>query len=584
MAKTQILVSAFLAALGLGGAAACSDAEGREPVAGTEAQSNYVVFHGGTIYTGLAPGGGSSEVSTVEAMLVQDGRIAALGTRESVSARAGAENARQIDLGGGHAYAGFQDAHGHIEGYGAFLEEVDLFGCETFAELVRRVRARASEVPAGRWVTGRGWDQTLWAGKEFPDHDALSQAVPDHPVFVSRVDGHAGLANLKAMTLAGLAGEELPADPEGGSVLRDTDGRATGVFIDTAMDLVLRHVPEDSDEVRVRRILRAQDALLAVGLTCVHDMGVDPAGQKLFRGLQEDGRLRMRVVSYVRGNDIDSAEGFRDLASPPDARDVFTVAGTKFMVDGALGSRGAALLQDYSDQAGHKGLSRFDVNRFTQQVVWSAEAGLQPATHAIGDRANRLVLDSYARAAQEFEGFAALRPRIEHAQVVDAADMERFGMLSILPSMQPTHATSDMRWVPDRLGATRSEGAYAWQSVAKSASLPMAFGSDFPVERPHPLEGFYAAVTRQDRSGQPEGGFFPEQRFSAAETLAAFTSGAAAAAGQESRRGRLARGYACDMTVVDLNLAALGATSASDALDAKILMTIVNGEVLYSSR
>lgn len=540
------------------------------------------LFHGGTIHTGFSAGDAEGEAGPrASALLTRGMRIIGVGSLETLAATDEGKRAERIDLRGGHAFPGFQDAHGHIEGYGAFLEEVDLKGCATYAELVRRVQARAAEVPAGTWILGRGWDQTLWPGQSFPHHRELSAATPDHPVLVDRVDGHAALANGAALSAAGLDGDELPEDPVGGAILRES-GRATGVLVDTAMGLVSRHVPEPDADARRRRILRAQEALLATGLTCVHDMGVDPGAAKgLFPAVRDDGALKMRVVQYVYGNGLTSQSEFDGLGAAPDGRDVFTVRGIKFMVDGALGSRGAALIAPYSDDPASRGLARFDVDSFGRQVTMAAKAGLQPATHAIGDRANRMVLDAYARAAEDVEGFRALRPRIEHAQVVAQADFRRFGEQQIVASMQPTHATSDMRWVPARLGNDRAAGAYAWRTISEATPVPLAFGSDFPVERPHPLEGFYAALTRQDPSGGPDGGFFPDQRLSANAALAAFTSGAAFAAGQEDRRGRLVGGYCCDMTVVDVDLTRLDASTAKAALDAEVLMTVVNGEILY---
>lgn len=574
--RILLLGLAILAALPM------SSSHPEDPAAA--ADGKVTLIHGGVIHTGFEARpdakGGAADLGTVEAMLVEGHRILALGTLRTLAESEKGRSAKRLDLRGGHAFPGFQDGHGHIEQFGAFLEEVDLVGCSTFAELVRRVRQRAAELPEGQWILGRGWDQTLWPGAEFPHHRELSAAVPGHPVLVTRVDGHAALANEAALERAGLAGTDLPDDPVGGAILRE-GGKATGVLVDTAMGLVRRLVPEESRAVRRRRILRAQAALVATGLTCVHDMGVDREVTAIFRELERAGELKMRVVSYVRGNDFDEAKDFEGFDTKLDARDVFAVAGIKFMLDGALGSRGAALIADYADDPGNTGLSRFDAERFARQVRLAGAAGLQPATHAIGDRANRDALNAYARAGAEQPAFRALRPRIEHAQVVAASDFKRFGELGVIPSMQPTHATSDMRWVRDRLGDERTRGAYAWKTLARSTPLPLVFGSDFPVERPHPLEGLYAALTRQDASGEPDGGFLPRERLSAAASLAAFTSGAAVAARQEDRRGRLAVGYGCDLTVVDTDLSRLDAGRARAALSARITMTIVNGEVLY---
>lgn len=577
----RILILALLSLAALPMSASPVETAG-EGAPGAQTGERSILFHGGTIHTAFSAGDGEGEAGPkATALLTRGMRIVDVGTLDTLAATEEGKHAERVDLRGAHAFPGFQDAHGHIEGYGAFLEEVDLTGSDTFAELIRRVQARAAEVPAGTWILGRGWDQTLWPGQRFPHHRELSAATPDHPVLVDRVDGHAALANALALEAAGLDGEELPDDPVGGSILRES-GEATGVLIDTAIGLVGRHVPAPGPDARRRRVLRAQEALLATGLTCVHDMGVDrSAATELYPELQGGGDLKMRVVQYVHGNGFTEPRQFEGLAAAPDGRDVHTVRGIKFMVDGALGSRGAALIAPYSDDPESRGLARFDVDAFGRQVTLAAKAGLQPATHAIGDRANRMVLDAYLRAAEDVDGFRGLRPRIEHAQVVAPADFRRFGEQAIVASMQPTHATSDMRWVPARLGDDRAAGSYAWRTISEATPVPLAFGSDFPVERPHPLEGLYAALTRQDRSGGPDGGFFPEERLSANAALAAFTSGAAFAAGQEDRRGRLARGYCCDMTIVDVDLSRLDASTASAALDARVVMTVVNGEVLF---
>ena len=549
-----------------------------------------VLFYGGTIHRldlgGTAPDGTplpparDASARAHEALLAEDGVIVAIGDFETVSGMEEAQDAELVDLEGGHAFPGFQDAHGHVERYGALLEAVDLRGCPSFEELIRRVEERAAALPKGQWVRGHGWDQTLWPGGRFPEHAELSARVPDHPVLVQRIDGHAVLANRAALALAGLAGESLPEDPAGGRIVRDGK-RTTGVFIDTAMELVRAHVPDPTDEVRQRHILLAQDALLARGITCVHDMGEDPSGARLLRALEAGGELRMRVVGYMRASEIEAARGFEGVKQPFDDRDVYGVPGVKFVVDGALGSRGAALIEEYSDAPGERGLARFDADRFARRVDLAARAGLQPATHAIGDRANRTVLDAYERVQQRGTDLSKLRPRIEHAQVVAPFDFARFGSLGVIPSMQPTHATSDMRWAVERLGEQRAKGAYAWRRLSNSTPLPLAFGSDFPAEQPDPLLGFHASLTRQDASGNPKDGFFPAERLDASAALSAITSGAAFAAGQEDRRGRLAPGYGCDLTVVDVDLTRLNAGTADTALDAQILMTVVNGAVLF---
>ncbi len=395
-----------------------------------------------------------------------------------------------------------------------------------------------------------------------------------------RVDGHAALANAEALRIAGLDGILDPAPTvAGGDVVLDATGRATGVFVDAAMRLVQQHVPAPDRDVRRRRILRAQEALLAVGLTCVHDMGAGPSTIDLLEELRDEGLLRLRLVEYLAGAPaLDAMEPGR-FPLAPDDRDLLCVPGVKLYVDGALGSRGAALLEDYADDPGNRGLLQVTPEELDGLVERCARLGLQPAIHAIGDRGNRIVLDVYDRVSRDHPGFRELRPRVEHAQIVDAADWERFSAGGYVPSVQPTHATSDMPWVPTRLGPERLPGAYPWRRLAPSTET-LALGSDFPVERPDPLEGLYAARTRQDTQGRPGGGWLPDQRLGAREALAGFTLGAARAVRQEDRRGRLAPGWFADLTVLDVDPLVC---EPHELLEAQVLMTIVNGEVVYRS-
>jgi len=521
----------------------------------------------------------SAEGPVVEAILVRAGYVLAAGSLAEIEVRAKALSARYRveELPAGVAVPGLQDAHGHVESYGRSLEIVDLVGVKSLEELVERVVARAARMPEGTWIEGRGWDQNLWPVRIMPRHGALSRAVPDHPVYLSRVDGHAAFVNLKALELAGLDGNiGDPVPTPGGEILVDEGGRATGVLIDTAMGLVGRHIPGATHEDSRRRILLAQEKLLSMGIVCAHDMGVPPSTVEILRELCEADLLKMRVIVYLAGND-----GLPDevLARYPESIDSgrVVVKGVKLMIDGALGSRGAAMLEDYSDRADHKGLMRFSVAELQALVERYGRAGLQPATHAIGDGANRAVLDAYELAMDRVGELCDLRPRLEHAQIVAPEDWPRLAILGVVPSMQPIHATSDMRWAGDRVGFDRIAGAYAWRRLAPDTDA-LAFGSDFPVESPDPLPGLYAARTRTDASGQPAGGFLADQRLSGAEALAGFTSGAARAIGEEDHRGRLLRGYRADLTVLDVDPVTC---EPAALLEARVLLTMVDGEIAY---
>lgn len=530
------------------------------------------LFHGGTIYLG-AP-----EWRSVPALLVRGGRVVAAGDPERLARMARADSLERVDLAGGVAFPGFQDAHGHWSGLGAALEHVDLRGAASYAEVVRRVAERAATLPAGAWIEGRGWDQNLWEEQRFPHHALLSAAVPDHPVFLERVDGHAALINLRALELAGLDAQGLDPRPvPGGQHVVDADGRSTGVLIDAAMGLVA--VPPADEAALERRILRAQEALLAVGLTAVHDMGVSTGEARLFRRLADEGRLDLRGVLYLSGGEGVS-EAMADLRSSGAERETedLAVVGVKLYADGALGSRGALLLEDYADDPGHRGLAVTEPEELARRIADCARLGLQPAVHAIGDAANRSVLDAFERELARDPGFRELRPRLEHAQVVAPSDWPRFAALGVVPSMQPVHCTSDMPWAPERLGSERVHGAYAWRRLAPEPAA-LAFGSDFPVEDPDPLIGLHAAVTRQTPAGEPPGGFpDADQRLGVREALEAFTLGAARAARQEASRGRLAMGYFADLSVLDRDPLAGG---AADLLRARVRMTVVSGRVVH---
>lgn len=529
--RLQSLFAALVTALAL---AACAAPAPRERL-----------FCNGTIYLG-AP-----DWTKVEALLVRDGRVVAAGSREELERQS--PDAERIDLHGWVAVPGLQDAHGHFEGLGATEEWVDLRDCRSFAKVIELVVERAKETPKGSWIRARGWDQNLWNPPEFPTHEALSAAVPDHPVLLERVDGHATIANLAAMRVAGVDGpRESEAFDAGGRVLLGADKRPTGVFIDDACRLVERAVPPPTREQRKARFLEAQVLLLGEGLTAVHDMGIDREGIEILRELRDEGRLHLRAIEYLSGGAAMDERTVAGLPLAPDERDMLSVVGVKLYADGALGSRGAALLEPYHDEPTNSGLTLLSQEELEHAIAVCAAQGLQPAVHAIGDRANRMVLDAYAKQLARDPKFRELRPRVEHAQVVSPQDWVRFEELGAIASMQPTHATSDMPWAPARLGPERIRGAYAWRRLVKDPSL-LAFGSDFPVEPCDPLDGVYSAITCARPDGTPAGGFLPDQRLSAREALSAFTFGAARAARQEDRRGRLAPGYFADMTVFRLD-------------------------------
>jgi predicted amidohydrolase YtcJ len=528
---------------------------------------------GGVIY---GADGGSDRPAT--ALCADGGRILTVGSDPEVAARA-PKGARTIELKGGAVLVALTDAHAHLLGLGLSLERADLRQCASAEACAARAAEAARARPAGQWIEGRGWDQNRFADRAFPSHDPLDRALGDRPAFLRRVDGHAGWASARALALAGIT--RATADPAGGRIVRDGRGEPTGVLVDAAMDLVERVIPPPTQKERERAILRAEALALAAGLTEVHEMGIDEETVEVYRALDRAGRLRLRVYAMAAG---DSATALDKLfarrpdphGGPSGARDPrarFVLAGVKLYADGALGSRGAALLEPYADDPGNRGLTITDEPALEAAARRARATGWQVAVHAIGDRGNRAVLDAYERAGV----VASDRFRIEHAQVVAVADLPRFARLGVVASMQPTHATSDMPWAEARVGKERIQGAYAWRTLL-TLGAHLAFGSDFPVEDVDPIGGgLYAAVTRMDKRGQPAGGWRPEERLSLAEAVAAFSRGAAYAAFEEAFRGRAAVGQLADLTVLDRDL--VGGPAA--LLTAQVRYTIIGGEIVY---
>jgi hypothetical protein len=499
----------------------------------------------------------------VQAVAIADGRIIAMG--DDAEKLAG-EKTRVIDLGGRTALPALTDAHAHLYGLGQALSQVDLRGCRSEAECAEQVRAFDQTGGGGDWIRGRGWDQNLWNEKQFPTHAALDRVISKKPVWLRRIDGHAGWANARALAAGGVTRETQ--DPPGGRIERDARGEPNGVLVDEAMTLVEHVIPEPGPAERERMILRAQEIALAQGLTCVHDMGIDETTAGVYRALEQAGKLRIRVYAFASAG---SAE--RLLAGAPEpAGPLFTLRAIKLYADGALGSRGAALLLPYADDPKNRGLVITPPETIERVARLALLRGWQVGVHAIGDRANRMVLDAFERA-----GCAVARDhrfRIEHAQVVAPSDIPRFAKLGVIASMQPTHATSDMSWAEARLGRDRLAGAYAWRRFL-AAGAHVAFGSDFPVENVDPLAGLRAAVTRQDAQGNPPGGWFPVERLTLDEAVRAFTTEAAFAAFQEAQRGRVAEGQAADFTVFDRSI------DAGALKRAKVAFTIVAGRVVF---
>ena len=485
-------------------------------------------------------------VPRAQAFAVRHGRFIYVGSRDGARALRG-RRTKVLDLGGVTVLPGLIDAHLHFTAVGLALHEVDLAHAATFEEVVRRTVAFAA-ASRDPWIIGDGWDQNLWPGKNFPAHDALSAAIPDRPVVLHRVDGHALLANAKAMELAGVGA--TTQDPAGGRVLRDASGAPSGVFIDNALALVTHAIPPPTHDQLVRASEAALKECHRWGLTAIGDPGNGQDVIAAYEELARDGRYTLRNHVMLAGGDAALVDAY--LARGPRTLDYggrLSFRAIKLYADGALGSRGAALLAPYSDDPGNTGLLRTgqaDVQHLCERAL---KAGFQVCTHAIGDRGNRVVLDAY-EAALRASPVRDHRFRIEHAQVLAPEDISRFARLGVTPSMQSTHQISDMAWAQARLGPDRVRGAYAWRALLDTG-VTIANGTDAPVEAVNSLRTFHAAITRENETNQPPGGWYPAQRMTRAEALKSMTIWAARANFMETVAGTIAPGKYADFTVLD---------------------------------
>lgn len=473
---------------------------------------------------------------------------------------------RVIDAGGHSVLPGFVDAHGHMAGLGQMLDMVDLRMAASEADVVKAVAARAKAQKPGTWVVGRGWDQNRWPGQAMPTHAALSLAVPKHPVVLYRVDGHAAWANAAALKLAKISDKTVA--PKGGQILLDDKSKPSGVLIDNAMSLLEAVRPHAMVAQHIEALTRAQNEVLSHGIVMVHDMGVSQAQLEAYAELQKRKALRVRIYAALDGGDRQLLD--RELPKKPRLDPMFTVRSVKLYADGALGSRGAQLISDYSDAPHERGLAVSSPKELGEVVALCRKYGFQAAVHAIGDQANRTVLDVFEATQVAKEE----RHRIEHAQIVDPTDRARFKNSEIIASMQPTHATSDMPWAPARLGNDRLAGAYSWKSLMQGG-VRLAFGSDFPVEDPSVLAGLWSATTRQNWNAEPLTGWLPNERLSIDEALDAFTLGAHYASFTENEAGRIAVGQRGDLVILD------GDVKKDDLRKLRVTHTIVNGVVAY---
>jgi predicted amidohydrolase YtcJ len=498
-----------------------------------------------------------------------DGKVVATGDDTLLADIADAD---RVNGFGKFVLPGLTDAHAHVYSQGFLTSSLNLLGAPSVEAAVERIAEFASARRTG-WILGRGWNQVLWPVQEFPTAADIDAVVADRPVWLRRIDGHAGWANTRALTIAGI--DENTADPVGGKIVRDENGKATGVLIDNAMALIEKHVPNPTRSEMRDAYASAIDSLLALGITGVHDAGISKTEAEVYLSMADDGDLKMRIYAMLSdtGANLDAFdEPIRAYGN-----DHLDIASVKLYSDGALGSRGAAMIDPYDDDPENRGLPFYTQEELDGFVRKANDKGFQVGIHAIGDLGNRMALDAFERAQGGKP--SPLRNRVEHAQIIALDDISRFSELGVVASMQPVHATSDMNMAEDRVGPQRIKGGYAWRRLLDSGAV-LAAGSDFPVELPNPFHGLYAAVARQDRQGLPEDGWYADQAMTRAEALHSFTLAAAFAAHQENRLGSLEPGKWADFIVVDRDYFAV---PVGEVDDIRVLQTWVGGQLVYDA-
>jgi len=534
-----------------------------------KAQRTYdLVIHGGPIYTN------DDSASVVEAVGVINGAISTVGAMIGVKEGIG-KNTRMIDLNGAAMYPGFTDAHAHLIGIGQRELTLNLEDVGSITELVSIVAANVQHTGDDETIYGRGWIETGWPEGRMPTRDDLDPVSADNPVLLERADGHAMVANSAALTAAGV--DDATPDPEGGRIDRDENGRATGLLIDNASNLVADLIATPSTEQKSNAYIKGGDVYAAYGWTGLHNMSVNPGDLGLMEKLSDEGVLGIRVYNSIDNQGLDALIDAGGRRASNNTR--IRTNALKLYVDGALGSRGAALSEPYSDAKDTKGLLLMQENEAHEFFDRALANGIQVNTHAIGDRGNKLVLDWYEKVFSRNPDAGDLRWRIEHSQILHVEDIPRFAALGVIPSMQPSHAIGDLHFAPDRLGPDRLAGAYAWRALIDAGSI-IAGGSDAPVERGNPLIEFYAAVARRDLKGFQGENWTPEQAVTREEALKMFTSWPAYAAFQENELGTIEVGKRADFTVFSDDIMTI---AEEEIPNAKAVLTIVDGKVIYAA-
>ena len=512
------------------------------------------------------------------AVAIKAGEIVFVGDSDGALALEGGST-RVVDLAGATVVPGLVDSHTHIFGLGAAIERVDLTDVDTEEEAIERVVERAQSTPKGEWILGRGWDEGAWANR-YPDKVLLSEAVPDHPVFLASLHGFAGWANQMALDEAGITAEtEVPV---GGEIRRGPDGQPNGLFLNRAVPVIRDAVPAASHEQLMATALTGLEQMAKDGYTAVHDAGLDTGMMAALEELEAKDKLPIRVYGMLSLRDEDLMRKWIERGPDTDSDSMLVTRTVKAYYDGALGSRGARLLYDYADQPGHRGVSGSGYGFNEALMAEAMKKGFQVAIHAIGDAGNREALDILERVFDEAPETRNLRHRIEHAQVIHPDDIPRLGQLGIIASMEPPHAVEDKTWAEERLGPERILGAYAWRTLRESDAR-LTFNSDNPGSDHNIFYGLHAAITRQDRNSEPEGGWYAEQAVNADEAVRGYTSWSAYASFREDETGIIDEGRWADITVMDVDPFVLADQVPADMLQGRILMTIVDGKVVHEN-
>ena len=508
------------------------------------------------------------EVNTFTTLVIKDGKVVKTGPDNLKNSFPGAT---LIDADGKTLLPGLIDAHGHVIGLGNNLSQLDVRGAKSVDEITAKLSEFAKDKEC--WIIGRGWNQELWSNTRFPTAADLDKVVNDRPVILSRVDSHAIWVNSKALELANINADTL--SPTGGEIIKDEFGKPTGIFIDKAETLVTQHMPATSAQSVSNALDAAGKHLLSLGITSTHDAGIDKTTWQVYKQRAELGTLPLRIVAMLSAASPDLSAMLK-AGRYQDAQDFLSIRSVKIYADGALGSRGAAVIDEYADRANHFGLMLETQQKLEQLFTLTFKSGFSANTHAIGDRANKIVLDAYQNVFKQTGGIL-LRNRMEHAQIVSPADIPRFKTLKIIPSMQPVHATSDMHMAEQRLTDKQLQGAYAWQTFLDQGST-IAAGSDYPVELANPFDGLYSAITRMDHNQLPENGWRASEVLSREDALRAFTLGGAYAAHQEFKVGSLEQGKWADFILIDQDYFKV---PIEELYKTQVLQTWIAGKLRY---